>query len=260
MAITPVVVADDTPVEVRGPASRKVTGEWSPHLWHDRRARARRSIFKAPSIDEEAEGSGLSRRTVQIWLFAGGFIFPLGKCRRAAPVGWCMCLTDREISVDCCLCPATASEADAPRRATSDADALQSRTGSREGHALSRRGALRECEMVAQHQPHHVCPRIVCYRRCSKSPCSFLPYLNRQCSLTFSRSRLLWLLFACGVEVGCDVIPTAAMLVYDTDVCTCLLDCIRCIHSGRLPRALSRHLIMCAMCVLILPSSGGVAL
>ncbi|SLM35743.1 hypothetical protein LPUS_05103 [Lasallia pustulata] len=77
MAITPVVVADDTPVEVRGPASRKVTGEWSPHLWHDRRARARRSIFKAPSIDEEAEGSGLSRRTVQIWLFAGGFIFPL---------------------------------------------------------------------------------------------------------------------------------------------------------------------------------------
>ena len=133
-----------------------------------------------------------------------------------------MCLTDKEISVDCCRCPATASGADAPRRTMSNADALQSRTGSREGHRLSRRGALRECEMVAQHQPHHVCPRVVCYRRYSKSPCSFLLYLSRQCSLTFSRSLLLWSLFVCGVEVGCHEIPTTAMLVYDTNVCTCL--------------------------------------
>ena len=88
MAITPVVVVadDDAPVlEIRGPARRKVTEEWSPHLWHDRRARGCRSIFRAPSIDEEAEGSGISRRTVQILLFAAGFLFPFGGFCNSGP-------------------------------------------------------------------------------------------------------------------------------------------------------------------------------
>lgn len=89
MAITPVVIAGDAPVEIRGPARRKVTEEWSPHLWPDRRARARRSIFRAPSIDGEAVGSGVSRRTLQILLFAGGFLFPLGEFLRLLQVGDC---------------------------------------------------------------------------------------------------------------------------------------------------------------------------
>lgn len=89
MAITPVVIAGDAPVEIRGPTRRKVTEEWSPHLWPDRRARARRSIFRAPSIDGEAGGSGVSRRTLQILLFAGGFLFPLGKFLSLLQVGDC---------------------------------------------------------------------------------------------------------------------------------------------------------------------------
>ena len=39
----------------------------------------RRSMFQAPSIDEEAEVGTLSRRNLQIALFAVGFIFPFGK-------------------------------------------------------------------------------------------------------------------------------------------------------------------------------------
>lgn len=38
----------------------------------------RRSMFKAPSLEEQAESSALSRRNVQIILFALGFIFPFG--------------------------------------------------------------------------------------------------------------------------------------------------------------------------------------
>lgn len=38
----------------------------------------RRSLFKAPSMDEQAEGSALSRRNAQIVLFAVGFVFPFG--------------------------------------------------------------------------------------------------------------------------------------------------------------------------------------
>lgn len=38
----------------------------------------RRSLFKAPSMDEQAEGSALSRRNAQILLFAVGFVFPFG--------------------------------------------------------------------------------------------------------------------------------------------------------------------------------------
>lgn len=56
-----------------------VSQVWSPHLWQDRRNTSkRRSMFKAPTIDEQAEGHALTRRNVQILLFAIGFIFPFG--------------------------------------------------------------------------------------------------------------------------------------------------------------------------------------
>ena len=72
-------------VEVRGSQRpmRKPSSVWSPHLWHDRRGnRVRRSVFMAPSLDEKAEGRGLGKRNIQIWLFAGGFIVPPGKSFR----------------------------------------------------------------------------------------------------------------------------------------------------------------------------------
>lgn len=142
MAITPVVIADDPPVEIRGPARRKVTEEWSPHLWQDRRARVRRSIFKAPSIDEEAEGSTVSRRTLQILLFASGFLFPLGRCCPAAPCRLADVPDRGVVSVDRRLFPTTPAQAGAPGRAVSNAESLQSRAGSREGDYLDRGGAL----------------------------------------------------------------------------------------------------------------------
>jgi len=68
-----------TLVEVQGQPRRKVSQIWSPHLWHDRRAVGRRSLFQPPSLDEQAEGHPMSRRTAQIILFAVGFVFPIGK-------------------------------------------------------------------------------------------------------------------------------------------------------------------------------------
>jgi hypothetical protein len=62
---------------VRPPGS---PADWSPHLWRDRRSAAqRRTIYKAPSLDEAAEATTLNRRNVQIWLFVLGFIFPPGQ-------------------------------------------------------------------------------------------------------------------------------------------------------------------------------------
>jgi len=69
---------DEGIVEVRGPPRRRVTTMWSPRLQHDKRA-AKRSIWKAPSLDEKAEGSLLSRRNVQIIMFTVGFVVPFGK-------------------------------------------------------------------------------------------------------------------------------------------------------------------------------------
>ncbi len=68
-----------TLVEVVGQPRRKVSQIWSPHLWHDRRATGRRSMFIAPSLDEVAEGHAMSRRTAQIVLFTVGFVFPIGE-------------------------------------------------------------------------------------------------------------------------------------------------------------------------------------
>ena len=85
MAINPVEPTEPlqpsgaTLVEVQGQPRRKVSQIWSPHLWHDRGAMGRRSIFQAPSLDVEAEGHGMSRRTAQIVLFTVGFAFPIGK-------------------------------------------------------------------------------------------------------------------------------------------------------------------------------------
>ena len=63
--------------EIRGPIRDKSGSNWAPHLWHNRQsAMKRRSVFLAPSIDEEAEGKGLTRRNVQIWFFAVGFVLP----------------------------------------------------------------------------------------------------------------------------------------------------------------------------------------
>ncbi|MCJ1356592.1 MAG: hypothetical protein MMC33_006587 [Icmadophila ericetorum] len=65
-------------VEVRGVPRKKTSQVWSPHLWHDRRqADKRRTIFREPSLDEEAEGKAISRRNLQVWLFALGFLAPL---------------------------------------------------------------------------------------------------------------------------------------------------------------------------------------
>ena len=65
---------------IRGDLKDRSGNNWSPHLWHSRGAAIkRRTMFQAPSIDERAEGRGLSRRNAQIWLFALGFIFPPGK-------------------------------------------------------------------------------------------------------------------------------------------------------------------------------------
>ena len=65
--------------EVRGPPRHRLSPIWSPHLWHNRASlNRRRTIFRAPSLDEQAEGNAPSKRTAQILLFALGFIFPPG--------------------------------------------------------------------------------------------------------------------------------------------------------------------------------------
>lgn len=78
------------------PKSRRSTrprpdSDWSPHLYYNRTsAIRRRSMFQAPSIDEESEGTGPSKRNVQIWCFAVGFVFPPGKfilCAVECPMG-----------------------------------------------------------------------------------------------------------------------------------------------------------------------------
>ncbi|KAL8744646.1 MAG: hypothetical protein Q9190_003129 [Brigantiaea leucoxantha] len=65
-------VRELTLVEVPEEPRQKITQIWSPHLWHDRRSFGRnRSIFKAPSLDEHAEGP-FSRRNAQrkAWFIA----------------------------------------------------------------------------------------------------------------------------------------------------------------------------------------------
>ncbi|KAL6719603.1 hypothetical protein ACLMJK_001523 [Lecanora helva] len=78
LEIAPVRPRELDLAEVRGPPRRKTSSNWSPHLWHDRTSLGRRrTIFKAPSVDEQAEGKAPNKRNAQILLFVIGFIFPL---------------------------------------------------------------------------------------------------------------------------------------------------------------------------------------
>ena len=88
MTIRPVGGTGETIIEVRGAPRRKISQIWSPHLWHDRRKLGRRqTIFRPPSLDEEAEGHALSKRNAQVLLFAVGFMFPPGESPIPAPQG-----------------------------------------------------------------------------------------------------------------------------------------------------------------------------
>ena len=65
--------------EMRGQPRPTTSSNFSPHLWHDRTSLGRRrTIFQAPSLDEKAEGSAMSKRNAQILLFALGFVFVPG--------------------------------------------------------------------------------------------------------------------------------------------------------------------------------------
>lgn len=84
---TDILVNTETVIEVHGSPRKRTGPSWSPHLWHDRRSAInRRTIFIAPSLDEEAEGKEMNRRNAQIWLFAVGFIFPLSRFRRLTAI------------------------------------------------------------------------------------------------------------------------------------------------------------------------------
>lgn len=78
MAIGPVHPGETALAHVHGELRQPVSQVWSPHLWQDRGNVGRRSLFKAPSLDEHAEGP-FSRRNAQVLLFTFGFIFPLGE-------------------------------------------------------------------------------------------------------------------------------------------------------------------------------------
>ncbi|KAI4175427.1 MAG: hypothetical protein LQ343_001626 [Gyalolechia ehrenbergii] len=78
LAIGPVPQDGTVPAQVQGEPRQPVSQLWSPHLWQDRRNVGRRNFFKAPSLDERAEGP-FSRRNAQVLLFTFGYIFPLGK-------------------------------------------------------------------------------------------------------------------------------------------------------------------------------------
>ena len=71
--------SDESNTQAPGVAPRRrVSPTWSPHLWHDRNSLdRRRSVFLQPSMDEAAEGIGLTKRNVQIICFSLGFVFPL---------------------------------------------------------------------------------------------------------------------------------------------------------------------------------------
>jgi hypothetical protein len=71
--------AEELPA-IRRPLRTYSRPQWSPHLHPDRRSvNPRRSTWRAPSLDEEAEQL-FSRRNAQVGLFAVGFVVPLGEC------------------------------------------------------------------------------------------------------------------------------------------------------------------------------------
>ncbi|KAL8952563.1 MAG: hypothetical protein Q9222_001517 [Ikaeria aurantiellina] len=65
--------------EMQNEPRQTIMQTWSPHLWQDRRnIGQRRSVFRAPTLDQHVEGP-FGRRNVQVLLFTIGFVFPLGK-------------------------------------------------------------------------------------------------------------------------------------------------------------------------------------
>ncbi|KAL8680570.1 MAG: hypothetical protein Q9186_003262 [Xanthomendoza sp. 1 TL-2023] len=77
MAIAPAQPNDVVLAEVQGQPRQPISEVWSPHLWQDRRnVMQKRSVFKAPSMDQHAEGP-FGPRNRQVLLFPLGFIFPL---------------------------------------------------------------------------------------------------------------------------------------------------------------------------------------
>ena len=81
MPITPATPIDRSVFvgeEIRYPTRNRDSANWSPHLWYSRAsAMKRRTLFLAPSIDETAEGNGLTKRNIQVWCFALGFVLPI---------------------------------------------------------------------------------------------------------------------------------------------------------------------------------------
>ena len=146
--------------EVRGPRRTRDGTNWSPHLWHNRQsAIKRRTLFLAPSIDEEAEGKGLTRRNSQIWLFALGFVVPIRKLFRS--LFDCLLLT--RYSLDNRRSPPSS-----PSTAhTSRLARLRARP--REDARPHRPGSVRERAMVEKHQSDYV----GCWRWRHRCNCKF---------------------------------------------------------------------------------------
>ncbi|KAI9718944.1 MAG: hypothetical protein M1812_003829 [Candelaria pacifica] len=61
----------------RGPSRRKITELWSPHLQHDKRKTAPRSVWREPPFEEKQDGNPFDRRNVQILAFCIGFVCPI---------------------------------------------------------------------------------------------------------------------------------------------------------------------------------------
>ncbi|KAL8943946.1 MAG: hypothetical protein Q9216_000758 [Gyalolechia sp. 2 TL-2023] len=76
LAIGPAPQNETALGQMQGEPRQQISQLWSPHLWQDRANVGRRNFFKAPSLDQHAEGP-FSRRNAQVLLFTFGFIFPL---------------------------------------------------------------------------------------------------------------------------------------------------------------------------------------
>lgn len=110
--------------EVRGQPRPTTSSTWSPHLRHDRRSLGRRrTIFQAPSLDEQAEGKALSKRNAQIVLFALGFMIPPGEL--ISNLSFTCRIADVEISLVHRLFPPSTSQTidhQRERQGSSDTD------------------------------------------------------------------------------------------------------------------------------------------
>ncbi|KAL8802180.1 MAG: hypothetical protein Q9182_003969 [Xanthomendoza sp. 2 TL-2023] len=77
MAIGPAQPNGVILARVQGQPKQPISQVWSPHLWQDRRnGMQKRSLFKAPILDQHVEGP-FGPRNIQVLLFPLGFVFPL---------------------------------------------------------------------------------------------------------------------------------------------------------------------------------------